>query len=216
MKTERIIVNYALLQKTGDESLESKITALAQTGAKNLIITGLFVSGGFEFRAMKRRVLAFKNQFERISFSRPLLSGKKRIRLFAKNLIQNSYFNIEEKTLLVAHGLPLSKNAEFLRLEKELRKLGAKKTKVIALKGRRMAADFFSELLKSGEREKWRELNLVPLFITIGNHVKHDIFGEDAGGESVAQFLQKNGISVRKKITALSEEKWFWEFVNEK
>lgn len=215
MKSGRIYADYALLQKTGAESLEEKINSLSKEGVQNLKITGLFVSRGFEFNALKKKCLNLKNQFKKLILTEPFLSSKAEIRRFAACLIQNSYFNLSEKTLLVAHGRANSENHEYFLLERTLHKLGAKNVRIVVLKGKRSGRDFVSNLVKSGEKSKWQEVALVPLFIKTGNHVKNDIFGS-SHEESLCEILEENGFSVAKKCTALSEHDWFWEYVNEK
>ena len=148
-----ITVDYALLQKKGNDSLESKLDSLAYSGVQRLRIVSVFVTNGFECKAMKSRVRAFSSRFKKISFTKPVLSGKTRIYSFAKLLISHAYFDPNEKTILVGHGLPLSKNAEYKTLERKLHKLGTKNARVVLLKGRGTVQDFLFDLDKSGGRK---------------------------------------------------------------
>ena len=215
-----LTVDYALLQKKGDDSLESKLDSLASSCIQRLRIVSLFVTNGFECKAMKARVRAFSSRFKKISFTKPVLSGKTRIYAFAKQLISHSYFDPKEKTILVGHGLPYSKNSEYRSLERKLHKLGAKNVRLVLLKGQGSVQDFLSDLEKSGGRKNWLQVCVVPLFINCGRHVKSDIFGAadsepTSHKKSLCQILEENGITVEKSITSLGEQAWFKDFVNE-
>lgn len=197
-----LLVNYHLLQKKGDESLEALLEKLLLQGEKEVKIISVFMTKGFEFSRMKNRVLAYKHKFNKVSFSSPILKGRKRICSFAAFLINEYKLDRFSNYIFVGHGLPGSKNREYFALEKALKKQGFGNAKVALLMGKTFNGEFiFSE----------KKVTVIPLLISCGKHIKQDIFGDDG---SFCAELESKGFEVEKRIASLDmSERFVREFL---
>ena len=195
-------INYHLLQKKGTESLEGLLENILQQGERELRVVSVFITSGFEFSQMKKRVLKYKKRFKKVCISKPVLKGRRRINSFAAFLINE--YKLEKNTtyVFVGHGLPDSKNREYFKLEKALKKQGIENARVFMLKGR--SGDF-------NELPVDRKITVIPLLISCGKHIQQDIFGSD---DSLCSELESRGFSIKKKIVSLDmNEKFNKEFL---
>ena len=188
----RLPINYHLLQKTGRDSLEEKLNQFLIQGYDELEVVSVFMTSGFEFSRMKRRVRSFKNQFKKISFTKPVLYGRKKTIAFADFLIEEYNLNDYDNYVFVGHGLPGSGNYEYRRLLGVFRRRGFTNVQVAMLKGRS-----WLDVTLLAERGV---ATVIPLLISCGKHVREDILGEK---ESFCSALEDRGISVVRKCTSL-------------
>jgi len=194
---EELQVNYHLLHKKGDESLESILERLLQNGVKEIKIISVFMTKGFEFSKMKHRVLVYKDRFKKVHFSNPVLEGRRRINSFAAFLINEYNLDKFSNYIFVGHGLPDSKNREYFALEKALKKQGFGNAKVALLMG------------NGGNPEldyAAKKVTVIPLLISCGKHIKQDIFGEEG---SFCSDLESKGFEVEKRIVSLDMSEIF-------
>lgn len=192
-----LFVNFHLLQKKGTESLETILENLLEQGETELKIISVFMTKGFEFSRMKQRVLLYKHRFKKLSFSNPILKGRRRIRSFAAFLIAEYDLNPAENYFFVGHGLPGSKNREYFMLEKALRKQGIINAKVSLLMGK--SKDIEGKF--SGKK-----VTVIPLLISCGRHITQDIFGEEG---SFCAELKSKGFEIEKRIVSLDMSERF-------
>jgi len=192
-----LYVDYHLLHKKGDESLEVALENLAGQGVTELRILSVFMTAGFEFSKMKARVLAYRHQFKKIRFSDPVLKGRRRISSFAAFLVDEYALEHGRRYLFVGHGLPGSKNREYFQLEKALKKRGYGNAKVAMLMGK--TGGFVPET----EHE---QVTVLPLLISGGKHITQDIFGES---DSFCTDLESRGFEVEKRIVSLDMSERF-------
>lgn len=184
-------INYHLLQKRGTDSLEAILEKLLEQGETELYIISVFMTKGFEYSKMKARVLAYKNKFNKVSFSSPVLMGRRRIKSFAAFLVNEYNLNTSSNYIFVGHGLPDSKNKEYFLLDKDFQKLGYKNARVSLLMGKTpFDPESFTE----------NQVTIIPILISCGKHIKQDIFGES---DSFCSKLENKGIKVEKQIISL-------------
>ena len=184
-------INYHLLQKKGTESLEAILENILQQGETELRVVSVFITSGFEFSQMKKRVLKYKKRFKKVCISKPVLKGRRRINSFAAFLINEYKMDKNSSYVFVGHGLPDSKNREYFKLEKALKKQGFDNAKVFLLKGK--SGDFSGLPVD-------RKITVIPLLISCGKHIQQDIFGSE---DSFYADLESRGFSVEKKIVSL-------------
>ena len=195
-------INYHLLQKKGTESLEGLLENILLQGERELRVISAFMTKGFEFSLMKKRVLKYKKRFKKVCISKAVLQGRRRINSFAAFLISEYKLDKKSTYVFVGHGLPDSKNREYFKLEKALKKQGFENAKVFLLKGK--SGDF-------NELPVDRKITVIPLLISCGKHIQQDIFGSE---DSFCADLESRGFSVEKKIVSLDmNEKFNKEFL---
>jgi len=190
-------VNYHLLQKKGEESLEAILEKFLEQGITELKIISVFMTKGFEFSRMKSRVLVYKDRFKKVVFSNPVLKGRRRIKAFAAFLINEYKLDKISNYIFVGHGLPDSKNKEYFVLEKALKNQGYGNAKVALLMGKTSNVDFNASNKK---------VTVIPLLISCGKHIKQDIFGKE---NSFCADLENKGFEVEKQIVSLDMSEQF-------
>lgn len=212
LKTEPFLVDYSLLHKTGDESLEVALSAFVLSAISSvssissicslkddlrnshspyvlvLNITSVFMVCGSEFKSMKKRVKKWakenKNKFGKIKidFSKPVLCGRTRIEQFALLLEENYHFL--DNDVLVCHGKKNSLNLEYFRLLKTLEKKTGKKLDIFFFAG--LGCKMFSKKV-----EIWLKSNAK--FESISNAKSNE-------GKIEKNKIVKSEIEKRKKI----------------
>ena len=179
-----LYVDYSLLQKKGEESLECKLQKLLENKVTHLKVDSVFLFEGKEFFELKRRVKNFYG-FKSVYFTKPLFSSKKTIKKFARIFSKKYDLKFFEKYFFVAHGLDFSKNQKVFYLEKQIRKLGFKNVRFSVLKGKGNKNDLYKKLVNSGEIYSFRNVKIIPFFINFGNHVKKELFNLENSDSSV-------------------------------
>ena len=198
-------VDYHLLQKKGEESLESVLEKLLEQGVRELKIVSVFMTRGFEYSRMRERVLDYKRKFRKLKISEPVLKGRRKISSFADFLIEEYKIDGLTNYIFVGHGLPDSKNSEYFLLEKYLKKKGYPNTKVFMLKGK---SGFPEDFEKTVAGQGVKTVTVIPLLIGCGKHIKEDIFGEE---NSFCSDLESRGFEVEKRIVSLGMSERFRE-----
>ena len=213
-----LTVNFHVLHCEGADSLESQIKNFALLGYDELEIISCFMTKGFEYSCMKKRVLALKKLFRKITFTKPFLhahfignfiiSGKKRINDFARFLISEYILDFSTKYLFVGHGLKDSKNREYHALEKRIQQYGFTNVKIALLQGEGSEIDKISF-----DNDEVKKIILIPLLINLGKHAQNDILGDK---DSLASDLEKRGFSVERQFSCLGMNQRFKkEYLNE-
>ena len=192
----RLSVNYHLLQKKGDESLERLLEERLRLGYDELEVISVFMTAGFEFSLMRRRVLAFRGRgrFKKITVTRPVLSGWKKTAAFAAFLIEEYKLNLYDDYVFVGHGLPGRRNGAYFALERALRRRGFGNVRVALLKGRSPAG--FPAVGQG------RKIIVYPLLISCGKHAREDILGDK---DSFCTELEARGFAVERNFTSLDK-----------
>ncbi len=203
MHMTELTVDYHLLQKKGEESLEAVLEQLLEQGVEELKIVSVFMTRGFEYSRMRKRVLACKRKFKKLMISDPVLKGRKKISSFADFLIDEYKIDKNANYIFVGHGLPESKNREYFLLEKFLKKKGWPNARIFMLKGKSGSLEDFE---KTAAGQGVKTVTVIPLLIGCGKHIKEDIFGEE---NSFCADLESRGFQVEKRIVSLGMSERF-------
>lgn len=201
-----LVVNWQILKNKDD--FDSLINKILFEKYDELEIFSCFMTNGFEFKKMKKFLKKYKNQFKKITFSKPILQGSKNLKKFADFLIDEYQLQKNKNYILVGHGTEKSKNRSYFKLKKILQKKGFLKVEIGMLKGKgSLTKNYLLKLQKKyGDNKKFF---VIPLFLENKNHLKNDVFG--ISENSFVSILKKNGFSTENFEKSLCENQKFVE-----
>lgn len=203
-----IFADYKLINAQGNLSLETQIENLLASGVDEILVKPVLMSDGFEAKKLRERILVYINRFSKIEFGVPVLGTSENINSFAELLIKEIGFSSEFEYCLVGHGLKNSSNREYFELSDVLHSKGFLNVEVACLTGKGNIDSYLEKAQKKTEQSKEGELKPIqvyPLLINLGIHIKQDIFGTESGEEkSFVQILEENGFEVVKNPVPLS------------
>lgn len=205
-----LYVDYKMLNSQGDFSLENILENLLASGVDEILVKPVLMSDGFETKRLRERLLPYRKRFSKIEVELPVLGSPRKIELFADFLIEVLGFNSEYEYCLVGHGLENSANKEYSALSESLHSKGFLNVEVACLTGEGNVYSYLSkvqEKFKKNYGGKEKTVQVYPLLINSGIHVKKDIFGliQDDSEKSFVQILEENGLTVVKNPVALSQ-----------
>ena len=203
-----LYADYKMINAQGDLSLENKIEELLASGVDEILVKPVLMSDGYEAKKLRERVSVYKGRFRKIEFGFPVLGTLENINSFADLLINEIGFSSEFEYCLVGHGSKNGSNREYFELSDVLHSKGILNVEVACLTGE---GNINSYLEKAGKKtgqsggEEPKGIQVYPLLINLGVHIRQDIFGTDDGEEkSFVQILEENGFSVVKNPVPLS------------
>lgn len=193
-----------------DTELEA-LKRLQRENYRDVIIQPLHVVAGAEYEKLKCSVCRYlqqeKGAFDHVSLGRPLLyfTGNGGAVDDYTQLIQaltktSSTLPNDEAVVLMGHGGMHPGNTAYAALQLKFDAAGLARYFVYALEGF-PSLEFVMEQLKE---QQIKSVRLLPLVLTSGNHVKHDLDGAEAN--SARSRLEKAGFRVTVNLQGLGEK----------
>lgn len=198
-----LIVNWQTLKNK--DNFDSLINKILLEKYDELEIFFFFMTNGFEFKKMKKFLKKYKNQFKKITFTKPILQGSKNLKKFANFLINEYQLQKNKNYILVGHGTKNSKNRSYFKIKKILQKKEFSNIEIGMLQGKGSLTKKY--LLKLQKKYSDKNFFVIPLFLENKNHLKNDIFGTSES--SFVSILQKNGFSTKNFEKSLCENQKF-------
>lgn len=207
---QTVYVDYRTLNFNNELCLENKLEILLASGVDEILVKPVLMSDGFEAKKLRERVSVYENRFKKIEFGVPVLGSSENIIFFAELLIKEIGFSSEFEYCLVGHGLNNSSNREYFELSDVLHSKGFLNVEVACLTGKGDIYSYLEKAQKKAEQSedgKLKTIQVYPLLINLGVHIKQDIFGTDENNyeKSFVQILEENGFEVVKNPVPLSQ-----------
>lgn len=201
-----LVVNCQILKRKDD--FDSLINKILLEKYDELEIFSCFMTNGFEFKKMKKILKKYKNQFKKITFSKPILQTSKNLKKIAGFLIDEYQLQKNKNYILVGHGTEKSKNKSYFKLKKILQKKGFFYVEIGMLKGKgSLTKSYLLKLQKKYVDNK--KFFILPLFLENKNHLKNDVFG--ISENSFVSILKENGFLTENFEKSLCENQKFVE-----
>ncbi|MCR5606778.1 MAG: sirohydrochlorin cobaltochelatase [Treponema sp.] len=204
-----IYADYELINSEGETSLENKLESLLASDVDEILIKPILMTDGYEAKKLRKKVEPYIKKFSVLTFGTPVLGSPNAIRKFSKLLIKEIGFSSEYEYCLVGHGR--ADNREYSLLSDILHSNGFFNVEVVCLTGEGNI-DLYLKTIKEKSLNNGikRVIQVFPLFINIGFHIKQDIFGiEETGKKSFVQNLEAEKFTVIKNPVPLSHLKTF-------
>jgi len=170
----KIVADYKLLSipKDNEESLENLIQKGIENNERELNIKALFMVKGYEYKSLLERSQIYVKKFDSFFISNPILGSEDDIIKFTDFLISSYNLSKDKEYLFVGHGSEKYSNEEYFLLQNILIEKGFSNVKISVLKGNGSISDYLRVLT---DKVKDKEINIYPLFINAGVHLKKDM-----------------------------------------
>jgi sirohydrochlorin cobaltochelatase len=182
-------------------NVEDALSALSDEGFETVVVQPLHLLNGLEFHKIVQSVGSMKRKgaFEEIGIGRPLLSQPEDYSALIDALKEQfPPLTPEHAVVLMGHGTSHPSNAAYSCLQLMMNDEGLN-VLVGTLEGYPGLARVREKLQRSGVKE----VTLMPLLLTTGDHTKNDMAG--SGSDSWQSVLERDGFTVHPYIHGLGE-----------
>jgi len=172
-----------------EEALEKAISE----GVEEVVIQPTFVLSGNELNKFIERAKAYESKFKKMTISSPLITTKEDMKAVARIFVDRTAEYDDGKTAIciMGHGNDSESNKMYKQMEKYLHKSGKKNYFV----GTVHDDSSVDEILKvMHKRDCYKNVVLIPMMITSGEHIINDMAGE--GPESWKSIFSRLGFNV--------------------
>lgn len=187
--SSNILMNIANKKyNEGIRSLEEMLFNLASNGIEEVYIQPLHFMQGGDQESLSKIVEEYRYSFKIIALGIPLLNKTKE-KESAETLIDylEEYLDKSSNLLFIGHGSKKGNDHYYMYVEEVLKNRGFN-----ALVGTLEGEIGKDEILMKLKNKQCNKINIYPLLIIPGNHIKKDLMGEN----SWTQFLESNDIKV--------------------
>ena len=207
--TSQIIINH--VQARDNETIDNVTQALdraVKNGVKNLVIQPTHLMHGKEYDELKEEVNAYKDKFQTITFSEPLLgevgsdttsvnSDKETVAKAAVAQALADYKGGIYKTadaaaasgtaiVFMGHGTSHQANITYAQMQSEMNDLGYKNAFIGTVEGIEVKTDTatfdpdYQSVIKKIKAAGYNNVILRPLMVVAGDHANNDMAGDDS------------------------------------
>ena len=186
---------------------EEVLDNLYREGYKEIVIQPLHIISGEEFDYIKNVVRIYKQNFEILRLSRPLLyfenEEEKDYTSFINAL--DTFLPKSEGYVLVGHGTLHPSFATYGCLQNILSENDKENFLIGTIEG----YPSVDNVIKRLRRLNIKDITLVPFLLVAGDHAKNDIAGDDE--DSWKSILKANGFNVNVFLHGLGEFEAIWD-----
>ncbi|MCX6983838.1 MAG: sirohydrochlorin cobaltochelatase [Lentisphaerae bacterium] len=191
------------LAKKGElfDSPEEAMKKLKEAGVRKVIVQSLHIIPGAEFHEIVKAVSKFKNDFEEISVSPPLLNSMDDVRGSVKIMLSKvpADRKAEDAVLFMGHGSGNHpSDMIYVATAYNLEKSG-NNAFLATVEGN----PTFNEVLDRLKEKKIKKAYLLPFMSVAGDHAKKDMSGDEP--DSWKSILAKNGIESVPVMKGMAE-----------
>ena len=179
----------AALKKRGEEifSPEQALEDLHKQGVTHVIIQPTHLLPGIDYEALVQQLQTYRGRFEGFLIGKPLLSSTRQVQILAQ-ILMHHYPKQENVSLVyMGHGTEHFANLVYPALEMMMHTEGRSDCFVTTVEG-------WPDFETAAERIETKEVCLIPLMLTAGEHVLEDMLGEDS--DSLRGVMERRGKTV--------------------
>lgn len=203
---KRVLLNEGLEIRSVLEELEYII----HDGIKELIIVPSHIINGIENDMMIESILSYKDRFERIAFTTPLLTSDEDyeniVNVFDKEILGDlesiSGIDLREESnalILMGHGSSHYSNAAYPAMDYRFKQMGFKNIYIASVEAY-PEIDVVIEMIRD---KGYRKIALLPFMIVAGEHAKNDMASDEE--DSYKSLLLQEGYEVYPVLKGLGE-----------
>ena len=196
--TAQIIINH--VQARDEEFIDNMDQALeraVKNGVKELVIQPTHLMHGAEYDEMVERVEAYKDKFDKVYISEPLLGevgsdagsvneDKKAVceAVVAETVAESSYDSLEkmeaDKTAIVyiGHGTSHTAKITYSQMQAQMNELGYKNVFVGTVEGE-PEETACENIIEAVHNAGYTKVIMRPLMVVAGDHANNDMAGDD-------------------------------------
>ncbi len=191
------------LAKKGEsfDSPEEAVKKLKEAGIRKVFVQSLHIIPGVEFHEVVKAVSQFKNDFEKITVSPPLLNSMDDVRKSVRIMLSKvpSERKKEDAVLFMGHGSEKHpSDMIYVAAAYDLEKSGDNAF-LATVEGN----PSFNEILNELNEKKIKKVYLMPFMSVAGDHAKNDMAGDSP--DSWKSLLSKNRIESVPVMKGMAE-----------
>lgn len=185
------------------DNVEKAMKRLAADGMKEVVVQPTHVMTGFEYHALANEVASYKDRFENLTVSQPLLLKDADYTSLVKVLTEETkpYNQQDTAIVLMGHGTEHEANAVYTKLQDAFVSVGYPNYII----GTVEAGPTLADVTAAAKRLGVKKLVLSPLMIVAGDHANNDMAGD--GEDSWKTILTKEGFEVACLLRGMGEYK---------
>lgn len=198
--TSKMIISQ-LLKRDGIKinTVKEAVEQMKRDGIRKLAVQPTHILNGIEHDRMKEEILAYKTDFDTITFGLPLLSATKDNRETLQILVNEYSVKPDEVYVFMGHGTEHYVNTVYAALDYMLKELGYYNMFVAAVE----AYPDIHVVLKQLKKTKIKKVNLIPFMVVAGDHAHNDMAGNKE--TSWKRILEDRGYLVKCYLKGLCE-----------
>lgn len=191
----------AALKKRGEEifSPAQALENLYQQGVTHVIIQPTHLLPGIDYEALVQELEGYRTRFEAFFIGKPLLSSTHQVQALARILMQRYPKQADTSLVYMGHGTEHFANLVYPALEMMMHTEGRTDCFVTTVEG-------WPDFETAAARVDTREVCLIPLMLTAGEHVLEDMLGDSS--DSLRGVMEQHGKTVhavREGLGSLEE-----------
>jgi sirohydrochlorin cobaltochelatase len=191
------------LAKKGEffDSPEAALKKLKEAGVRKVTVQSLHIIPGAEFHEIVKAASQFKDDFEKITVSPPLLNSMDDVRKSVRIMLSKvpADRKKEDAVLFMGHGSGKHpSDMIYVATAYELEKAGDNAF-LATVEGN----PTFNEILAQLREKKIKKVYLIPFMSVAGDHAKNDMAGDEP--DSWKSLLSKNGIQSVTVMKGMAE-----------
>lgn len=173
--SQRIIRKLWEENKIAIPTLEEAITQMREDGMEHIVVQPTYVVHGLEYERLKSALEGYRDFFQTLKLGEPLLNQVEDYKACVHSVIEDWQMNKEEVIVLAGHGTQGHAQAAYTMLEYAFHSMGYSNVLVGTVEGYPSVSDVMQKL---GMLEP-RPLRIIPFMIVSGEHVHHDLSGDE-------------------------------------
>lgn len=184
------------------DNVAQALERAAADGIRTLIVAPTHMMAGFEYQDVVKEVEAYRNRFEKVYLSAPLLDSDADYDAVIAAIVGRTAAYDDQKTAIcfMGHGTEADSNRVYAALQEKIRAKGYANYYI----GTVEAAPSIEDVVKLlSEKEIYRRAVLEPLMVVAGDHANNDMAGEE--DDSWKSILEKKGYEVICILEGLGE-----------
>lgn len=196
--TSIMIRKKLLKQGIEIDDVKMAIEKIKALNYDELLVVSLHIIEGFEYEKILKSVYEFKDDFNKITVTKPMLSQEEDYYKMAK-LLDSLYSNIDMPIILMGHGSDHKNDISYEKLQIQLDKVNENKYYMATVEGKITIDDIIEKL----ETLSIKKVALTPFMLVCGDHANNDMAGDEE--DSWTNILKEKGISPNPILKGLGE-----------
>lgn len=184
------------------DNVKEALERAAADGVQKLIVQPTHVMAGFEYQKLVSEVSAYRDRFDRVALSRPLLDRDPDFHALIQAITEETkeYDDGETAICFMGHGTEAESNDVYEKLQKMLWNEGYKHYFVGTVEALPDLEQIAGAVRQKGH---YRRMVLQPLMVVAGDHANHDMAGDQE--DSWKNVLTRAGYQVTCILRGLGE-----------
>ena len=171
-------------------------------GVKNLVVAPTHLMSGYEYTDLKDELEKYKESFDSLTLSDPLLTADEDYTAVAKAIMNKTAAYDDGKTAIVfmGHGTEADSNSDYAKMQETLQGIDGAENYYI---GTVEASPSVEDVMNAIAGKDYDHVVLEPLMVVAGDHANNDMAGDEE--DSWKSLFEKEGYKVSCILDGLGQ-----------